>query len=67
VSQSFIVCILRAKLVFATLVADHLKVFKEEKSLADAVQNDQHLPVKTFLILEGVYHQSRMIIPKAGD
>lgn len=53
-SQSFIAYILRAKLYFVTLVADHLKVFREEeKSLADAVQNAQHLRVKTFLILEG--------------
>lgn len=57
-SQRFIAYVLRAKLYFAILVADHLKVFREEESFADAVQNGQHLPTKTLLILESVYNQS---------
>lgn len=61
------VLLLRAKLYFATLAADHAKAFREGKSLADAVRNGQHLPVKSFLFLGGVYNQSHMIVPKACD
>lgn len=67
-SQGFIAYVLRTELYFTTLVTDHLKVFsKEEKSLPDAVQNCQHLLMKTFLVLEGICNQSSMIIPKARD